>query len=172
MSDLSLPYDYPIVPGAVYDEMRLVKLAREIAMDIRDLNEILTTHDVSLDDFEKIKCNERFKSILSAEVTAWHGAVNVNERVKIKAGSMLEEYLPELYSRINDRKESLSSKIEATKLLERLAGMGGAAAKNEPPSNGVTITINMGADHKLQFKQELPPKVIEHEEVFVDASAD
>lgn len=172
MSDLSLPYDYPVVPGAVYSEMKLVRLAREVAMDIKELNDILALHDVDMPTWERLKCNERFKALLSAEVTAWHGAINTNERVKVKAGSMLEEFLPELYSRINDRSEPLSAKNESLKLLERLAGMGGAAAKNDAPSNGVTITINMGADNKLKFEQSLPPKVIEHEEVFVNASAD
>lgn len=173
MSDLTAGlHTYPIVPSAVHDEIRLVKLAREIAMDVKELDDILRVHDISHVDFERLKTNERFKAILTAEVVAWQGAINTNERVKVKAGSMLEEWLPELFSRINDRSESLSSKIEAGKLLERLAGMGSAAAKVEAPTDRVSITINLGADNKLEFNKRLPPKVIEHEEVFADASPD
>lgn len=164
--------NYAMVPSAVYTEIKLVKLAREIAMDIKELDEVLKIHDITHADFEKLKTNERFKAILTAEIVAWHGAINTNERVRVKAASMIEEWLPELYSRLNDRGEGLSSKIEGGKLLERLAGMGAAAAKNEAPTDRVSITINLGADNKLEFNKRLPAKVIEHEEVFEDASPD
>lgn len=173
MNDLTAGLtSYAIVPSSVYDEMKLVKLAREIAMDIKELDEILKIHNVTHADFEKLKTNERFKSILTAEVIAWQGAINTNERVRVKAASMIEEWLPELYSRLNDRGEGLSSKIEGGKLLERLAGMGAAAAKNEAPTDRVSITINLGADKKLEFNKQLPAKVIEHEDVFANASPD
>lgn len=164
MSDLSLPPDYPTIPPAVHAEMQIVKLAREIAMGISELDDILKHHNLDRKGLDALMENSRFVAVLNAEIASWNSAVNTNERVKIKAGAMLEEWLPELYSRMNDRGEALNAKIEAGKLVERLAGMGSAAAKsNDSAVDRVSITINMGADHKLEFSKKLPPKVIDNE---------
>lgn len=169
MSDLSLPPDYPTIPQAVYAEMVTVKLAREIAMGIGELDDILKNHNMSRAGLDELMKNERFVSVLNAEIAQWNSAVNTSERVKVKAGAMLEEFLPELYARINDQKEDLGKKIEAVKVVERLAGMGGGASKAPSEvTDRVSITINMGADNKLEFSKKLPPKVIEHEDTFVD----
>ena len=164
MSDLSLPSNYmPTVPLAVSEDARIIKLAREIAMDIRELDEILTLHGISREEFEKLKVRPRFVQLLNAELVAWQSAVNTNERVKLKAGAVIEEWLPELYARMNDIREPLMSKVKGGELLTKLAGMGASETTEINPSDRVTITINLGEDSKLEFNKRLPPKVIEHE---------
>lgn len=173
MSDLSLPADYPIVPPANYDELKLVRLAREIAMDLNELPKVLDTHGITHRDFEIIKTLPRFQSILASELEAWQSAVNTHERVKIKASAVVEEWLPELYARLNDVKEPLMAKIKGGELLAKLAGMGlNNAQQVGDPSDRINITINLGEDRKLQFEQALPGKVIEHEATPADTAED
>lgn len=177
--DLSLPPDYPTIPGSVYDDMKLVKLAREIAMGIEDIPEILFKNGLTLREFEEIKLLPHFNKMLAAEQKAWEGAVNTNERVAVKAGAVIEEYLPELYARLNDRNEPLMAKIKAMELLSKMAGFGDRDIPNlGTPGDKVQVVINLGADHKLVYQKELPPKVIEHTpsvaqtfEESIDASA-
>lgn len=175
MSDLSLPPNYsPVVPVQVHEEIKLVKLAREIAMDVTELDQILKTHNVEPLEFEEIKRNPRFQRVLEAEVVAWNTAVNTNERVKLKAGSMLEEWLPELYSRMNDPRENLLAKIKGGELVARLADMGqrGGAGDGQSLVDRVSITINLGDDKKLEFDKRLPPKVIDNNEFAPTEDAD
>lgn len=164
MSDLSLPLDYPVVPAAVAEEIKLVKLAREIAIDILPLDDILKNHNIQPIEFDAIKHSPHFTSILKAEVEAWSNATNTPERVRLKAASMVEEYLPELYSRLNDRDEKLADKIKGLEVVSRLAEIGNSN-KNNPGdiSDRVTITINLGNASKLEYNKPLPPKVIDHE---------
>lgn len=164
MGDFALPADYPTIPVGVYDDMKLVKLAREIAMGIKDLPDVLFDNSLTQLEFERISELPHFRKMLESEVAAWQSANNTAERVKLKAGAMIEEYLPELYARLNDRDEPLMGKIKAMELISKMAGYGAAdipvAGK---PGDRVHVIINLGADHRLEYRKTLPPKVIEHE---------
>jgi len=162
MGDMSLPADYPTVPRSVYDDAKLVRLAREIAMGIRDLPDILAAHGLTQTDYDALQETPHFCNMLASEVAAWDGALNTQERIKVKSGSLIEEYLPELYSRLQDRNEPLMAKIKAMELIGKFAGFGDRdvpAAGN--PGDRVQVIINLGADVKLQYDKQLPPQVID-----------
>jgi hypothetical protein len=137
----------------------LVVLAREIAMDLNSIETILETLQIDEPQWEEIKANPRFQTLLESEVIAWQSASNTAERVKLKAASMIEEWLPELYTRMNDGKEALTAKIEAGKLAARLAELGLTKANVEGVGEKFSITINLGADNQLTFNKQLPPQV-------------
>lgn len=144
--------------------MKLVKLAREIAMDILSLETILKQHSISPEQWEDLKYNGKFKLLLESESEAWNTALNTHERVKLKAAAMLEEWLPELNNRLHDIDEALPAKIEGAKMLTRVAGMGMPGQVEGGTAERFTVTINLGANAEpLQFVKELPAKVIEHE---------
>ena len=163
MGDFALPADYPTVPASVYDDMKLVKLAREIAMGIKDLPDILFDNGLVQYEFEAIQQLPHFNKMLAAELAAWGSAVNTGERVKLKAGAMIEEYLPELYARLNDRDEPLMGKIKAMELISKMAGFGQSDIPQAgAPGDRVQVIINLGADYKLEYQKQLPAKVIDH----------
>lgn len=162
MGDMSLPADYPTVPQSVYDDAKLVKLAREIAMGMKDIPDILYDHSITQDAFDTLKTHPRFTQLLTSEMEAWGSATNANERIKVKSGAMLEEILPELYSRLQDRNEPLMAKIKAMELITKIAGFGDRdipATIN--PGDRVQVIINLGADAQLKYDKQLPPQVID-----------
>jgi hypothetical protein len=164
MSDLSLPPDYaPGLPEAAKREINIVKLAREIAMDLRELDQILEHHLIDRQAFEQLKRNPYFCRVLSSEVEAWQSATNTGERVKLKAAAMMEELLPTLFERIVNPKEDLMKVVKGGELVTKLAGLNAEDNKNINPSDKVVITINMGADNKLQIAKQVTPQVIDHE---------
>jgi len=87
-------------------DIDVVRLAREIAMDIQPLNKILEQYAISNETWSELQRNSRFRMILACEAEAWSTAMNVHERVKVKSAAMLEEFLPELYARMNDREQA------------------------------------------------------------------
>lgn len=164
MSDLSLPPDYaPSLPEAARREINIVKLAREIAMDLRDLSKILEHHQISRQDFEQIKRNPYFTRVLAAEVEAWESATNTAERVKLKSAAAVEEWLPELYKRIVNPKEDLLKAVKGGELMVKMSGLNAEANAGNNPSDKVVITINMGSDSKLQVAKQVTPQVIDHD---------
>lgn len=144
------------------DYIKMIKLAREIAMEILPLESILAQHNITTEDFEELKLLPTFSRLLEGEMVAWQSAANTHERVKLKSAAVIEEWLPELNNRIHDGQEALPAKIEAGKLLAKLAGMGLSQADVAGIADRFTVTINIGAEKK-HFEKELPPKVIDAE---------
>lgn len=166
MSDLSLPSDYiPNVVPANIDEALLLKLAREIAIDLTPLDDILSNHNIEPIQFEAhIKNNKRFNMLLKSELEAWGSATNTPERVRLKAAAMVEEYLPELYARLNDNREKLADKVKGLEVVAKLGDLGSVnKGASGDLADKVTITINLGNSEKLEYNKSLPPKVIEHD---------
>lgn len=145
-------------------DLAMVKLAREIAMDIHPLETILKQYSLTAETWEQLQRNGRFQALLANQVEEWNGALNTHERVKLKAASMLEEWLPELNNRLHDQDEALPAKIEGGKMLTRIAGIGVGAAEASGGGERFTVTINLGEDSKLiTFEKQLPAKVIDHD---------
>jgi hypothetical protein len=144
------------------DEMQIVRLARELAMGFRDVGDILERHDVSREEFERLRSHPFFVSVLTSELTSWEAAGNAPERIKLKSAHLIEEWLPELYAAMCDTKEALSSRVKAGELAAKLAGLGVYDARLEgAAADRVQITINMGAT-KLQVERGIIPKVIDN----------
>lgn len=166
MSNLPLqtpPASAVTLPDAARREIDIVKLAREIAMDLRELSEILKLHAITNEEFERLKRLPYFNKVLTAELEAWQAATNTQERVRLKAAAMMEEYLPELFKRMVDPNQDLMKAVKGAELVTKLAALGEADKGAFDPSNRVVITINMGNDSKLQVSKTLPPQVIDHE---------
>lgn len=144
----------------------LVKLAREVAADIQPLETILNLYSLDRDAWDKLKANRKFQDLLFAEAEAWNSAQNTQDRVKLKAASMLEEFLPELNNRLHDIDEALPAKIEGVKVLTKIAGIGERAdGAGGGGGERFTVTINLGEDSKLiTIDKELAPKTIEHDD--------
>ena len=151
------------VPAQRFNDVILVKLAREIAMNIHPLEDILKAHLIEPNQWENIQEMARFQSLLETESAQWNGALNTQERVKLKAAAMIEEWLPEANQRMHDRGESLSAKTELGKLVRDLAGFAKGGIGIEGGGERFSVTINLGADASLKFEKELPPVIIDAE---------
>jgi len=152
------------VPSPIGDDLVLIKVAREIAMDLQPLDSILKTHCIDADDWERISNSAYFKSVLAEQAMAWNSAVNTHERIRLKAASMVEEWLPELFHRMHQPNESLAAKIEGGKLAARLAGVGLSGADVAGIGEKFSVTINLGADNSLKIEKNITPKMIDAED--------
>lgn len=135
----------------INDDLDMVALAREIAMDINPLETILQQRSISDKTWSKLQKNPHFARLLASEIEQWQGALNTQERVKIKSAAMLEFWLPTLNARMHDTQEGLGNVVEASKMLSRLAGIGVNGEITAAIGERFSITINMG------------PKVVEFE---------
>jgi len=164
MGDMSLPADYPTIPPTVYDEVKLVKLARQIAMGIKDLPDVLFANDLTQREFEEISQLPHFNRILEAELREWARLDSAEDRVRVKAAAMIEEFMPEMYARLNDPEENLMGKVKALELASKWARLGQVDIPQQGhPGDRVQVIINLGADNKLVYDKQLPAKVIDHE---------
>lgn len=152
--------DLPAEQVSSTTDVMMLKLAREIAMDIQSIEDILKNQQVSAEQWEEIQHNQRFKSYLASAVEAWQSATNTPERVKLKSLSFVEEALPEFFARAHDPKETLAAKTEVLKTIAKFAGVGGSV-EGAVAGERMVVTINLGADNQLRIERDVTPQVIE-----------
>jgi hypothetical protein len=160
------------------DDQLLVRLAREIAMDHFELDEILKRYCISTLQWERIREDKYFTSILAGEMLAWNAANNTHERSKLKAAAVIEDWLPEAHKMLHARGETLSGRVALAQLLTKIAGMGVTAEGVNVNGGGERFVINInlggGKDVKVEkvinanlneelgvIEEEAPPRLTE-----------
>ena len=127
-------------------DVHVIKLAREVAIDHYPLNEVLDRYGVSTEDWEALQEWPRFQELLAYEKQQWHGALNTNQRVRLKSATLIEEFMEKGDAYLHDKETSFNSKIEFVKLLGKFAGLDAPVPTTGPAVGGrVTININMGS---------------------------
>lgn len=126
-------------PGTIF-AVDFATLAREIAQDIFDVEQIVALHRLSDEEWQQIQQHPRFQHILSGMQRDWQSAANTRERVRVKAQTGLESTLEVFISAINDPLIPLAQRVEAGKFLARLGELDNQAGA-VPTGAGVTINI-------------------------------
>lgn len=140
-----------------FNDVMLLKLAREIAMDIRPLDDVLVTHEVTPHEWAEIQSHPVFRSYLRSAIEEWNSATNTAERVRLKSLAFVEESLPEFYARAHDQQENLQHKIRVLEVVAKFAGVGGPM-EGAVSGEKFTVTINLGADHQLKIEKDVTPQ--------------
>lgn len=137
---------------------KVVAVAREIAINHKPIDDILAEYKISQVEWERLQANPDFTRVLQAEIIAWQGAENTSERTKLKAAALLEMWLEEAAARLYDGRETLSSKVELAKLIEKMSGISASNAGADV-AGGFRITINIGEG--MRIEKEVTSKVID-----------
>lgn len=146
----------PIAPRGPLTPALLAALAREIAWAVRDEAEIVAAFKVDPAAYETLKKNEVFQKLVDAARIDWQGSGNTSLRNQIEAAATFEAAMPFIYARMISGREPLNHVTDAAKLLADVAGI------KKTPNVGQTserfqITINLGADTKLEFDMAKSP---------------
>lgn len=160
-------------------ETLMLKVARDLAMDIYPLPDILTNNGVAMRDFQSWKDHPTFQRFLKSEREAWGAAANTAERTKLKAGIVMEMFMEEAHSELHSKKSPLNQRVELAKVVARLAGFAsptGAAGAPAGPG-GFRLQINIGPGIEGYQPQQITiaaqhDNVVDHFEQFEDDGYD
>lgn len=126
----------------------LVQLAREVACEFEDLAVVLARNGLNDEQYAKILNNPFYSRVLTATKSEWADPHNTEMRVRMTSAWLLEKALPDVYIRIINPQEPLSSVNEGIKTLAKLAGIG-----EKGPDHGTgekfLISINLGSDKTI-----------------------
>jgi hypothetical protein len=152
----------PAVPAIVvgettYTPSNLAALAREVAMDIKPLPDILKVYKLSEDDYLKISKIPFYCKALEAAAIEWNSALSTHDRIRIEAAAIMEDAMPGLSARMKSRDEALPAAIEAGKLFAKLAGLGEVNKAVAGSGEKFQITIDLGSDRRLEFTKDVTP---------------
>ena len=119
------------------------QLAREVAMDIFPLDDVLKLHQLTLDDWLQISENPRFKQMVEQMVREWSAAANTRERVRIKAATGLESQLEGMIGALSDETIPYTQRVEGAKFLARIGEIEGSMHEGAGGAP-FSISINIG----------------------------
>lgn len=143
-------------------DTQMRKVARDLAMGIYELKDILASNDVDVFAFDRWKAHPRFLEYLKQEREAWNSASNVSERTKLKAGIIMEEFMVGAHNELHDKKTPLNQRVELAKLLAKVAGMGEPKVGAGGGGSGFHLQINIAPGAAPVVIQ---PKVVQHQAV-------
>lgn len=137
------------------DVVNLARLARDLAQDIFEPDQIRLAHSLTADQFEKILEDPSFQKMLREMITDWNSASGTAERVRVKAATAVEVALDSFFQDITDRSIPLAQRTDALKALMKLGELGEKEGALGPVGGGVSISINLGTPG-----QGAPPKTV------------
>jgi len=145
------------IPHPDMSPVELAHLAREIAMDIKELPVILKTFNITQLQYDGLLTNPFYKAALDAAIIEWNSALSTTARIKIEAAATLEAALPSLGAKMQKKDESLDAQVKAGQLFAKLAGIG---ESGQGPTSGerFVININLGADTKIRYEKDVAPR--------------
>jgi hypothetical protein len=136
------------------EETRLRSLARDLAMDILPRDEILRHYGVDHEEWSRIAELPAFGLMYRDAVATWSSPMNTRERIETKTLTLVEMSLEEMFARLHDPKELLSSKVSLFVALQKGAGIGTREPVQLAEGSRVSITINMGDDREVKAERE------------------
>lgn len=138
-------------------------LAREIAMDIFPVDEVVALHKLGDEEWRRIQEHPRFVAMLAGMQRDWQSAANTRERVKVKSATGLESMLEVFIRDINDGTIPLNQRVEAGKFLAKLGELDAVRGSGDG-GNGVIINIITSRDHApLTIEARRVPAPFEHD---------
>lgn len=155
----------PLPPTDDIDTLML-KVARAIATDLYPIPDILKAHGIDQRTLETWNRHPRFQAYLTSEAEAWMSATNTAERVKLKAGMVMEEFILKAHAELHDARQGLNHRVELAKLVAKLAGVDGTRqALPGEGGGGFKLVINLGEGRRsTQVEAAIPMRTIEHDD--------
>jgi hypothetical protein len=127
------------------DEYAMAKLAREMAINIRNYKDIFADFGITEEDYYEICKVDFFKRAKEQFALEWNSAMSAADRVKLTSATAAEEILPIVTKRALDPNEPLVSVLGTFKQVCQNAGIGDPNVEQKP-SERFIININLGAD--------------------------
>lgn len=124
----------------------MARLAREIAMDIREHHVVIKEYGINQNQYDFLLETPFFKRALDTAILEWNSAASTPERMRLEAAAILEDALPHLGARMQRLSEGLPGIVEAGKLFAKIAGLDTPNKDTAAPGERFRITINLGGD--------------------------
>jgi hypothetical protein len=146
---VTVPVTTP-VPGTQLTPADVARLAREVGLAMRDLEDILVRFNITAETYEKLKTHEWFNKLVDEYRIEWQSTTNTMTRTQLEALHTAEQAIPHLYARAISGKEPLNHATDTIRLLTDIAGLKKTPAQGTQ-NERFQITINLGADTKIEF---------------------
>ena len=153
--EVNQPVTAPVTLPEKFAVEKIALLARDIAVMMKDLPDILVDHGLTMRQYALLQKNEYFQQTLKILAVEWNKPESTLKRLALQAQMHLENAMPAMAARMDDIKEPLSGVVETAKFFAKVSGIGETAQQSAPGEKFV-INIDLGADMRLKFDTSRP----------------
>lgn len=122
------------------------RLIWELVANISPVPDILKRHGLTVPELRSKQKDTMFAAAYREAKSFWDSNPNVKERIRMKAGMLLEDSLEDILLIIKDPQMGAVHKLEATKQLGVLSGAATVKPGTVGDTSGFKLTINVGGN--------------------------
>lgn len=137
-----------------------VQIVTDLAAGLSDAKAVRERYGISQEQWNLLKKNAHFRSMLKEAVQRLQGDLNAGARIKHKADILLEDNLHVLDQVANDREAQSMARIKAIETMADLAGRKSSVQKEGGGAGAFNLQIVIG-DREVSIKSDTPPP-LEH----------
>jgi hypothetical protein len=127
-------------------------LIAEIAARLEPIRVILKRHNISVEEFIRLRHTPIFKAALTEQIKLYRSLDNVPNRVRLKAQLITETSLDYMYSIITQSAYPSASRVAAFAQVKQLTGMD--RPDNVAPPQKFSLTINLDNSKTLTINSD------------------
>lgn len=151
MADLTVLSADPL-PDVPTAEVQ-AQLAFELAANLSDESSLLERYALTRGQLQRLLEHPGFRNMVEEARVAWAADTNAKERVRLKAGFVVEDALAVIYDIIHDARATPQARIEAFKQAVAVADMGPKKDGGEEGSR-FSVTINLPGQAPMAIEAE------------------
>lgn len=156
----TLPFTAAVNPADPYTIQSIAALVRDLAVNMYDLDYILTKHKLSQQEYDALCENEFFKRAMEVAAVEWNSPMSTHKRLAMQASIGLEDAMPLMAARMLKQSEPVANIVELAKIFTKIAGVGEEKTQ-AAPTEKFHITIDLGGDIVTFEKNRPAERVLE-----------
>ncbi len=120
------------------------RLAIEIAVQLRPINEILVAYSTSRSELATKLKDPMFRDMVKQAKSIWSSDLSIKERIRLKSQILVEDSLLSIFSIIHGPDNAIPAKLDAFKQLARVAEVDAPERAKGDIGTRFTVQINLG----------------------------
>lgn len=124
-------------------DQKLRELAREIVTNIRDTSDIFADRGMSEAEYVRLAATNHFQVMLRQAAAEWEAVGNTQQRVRLKSATLVEQALPDMFSELSNKNETLSSRVALLQTLSKIGDLTNQTAAPQGKGNTFKLSINL-----------------------------
>ena len=129
------------------------RMAIEIAIQIRPINEILVAYSTSRSELVAKLKNPMFRDMVKQAKRLWSSDLSIKERIRLKSQVLVEDSLLTIFGIVHNSDNAVPAKLDAFKQLARVAEVDTTDRVKGDTGTRFTVQINLG--------ESTPPVIID-----------
>ena len=120
------------------------RMAIELAVQIRPVNEILLTYSTTRSELVAKLKNPMFRDMVKQAKQLWSSDLSIKERIRLKSQVLVEDSLLSIFSIVHNQDNAIPAKLDAFKQLARVAEVDTPERGKGDTGTRFTVEINLG----------------------------